>query len=171
MIHYAHPVTSGPACISSDNTRTTKDLVVTGLTFVRDHVTCQNCLVDVDDTQNVTNEAAWAQNRSAGYDPMGFPHVSEDVLAIFPDPAIVYTVVILPTICEGDATKRDTPQQPGFAIKGFQHFTTGEAVVFAEREAGPDGYAVVYPLTAFPRHLPAHRPIAYYYRATWHKAV
>lgn len=171
MIHHVHGATCVPSCIAYDNTRTIKDLVITGLTNRVEHVTCRNCWADIDDTGNITLEAARAQNRATGYDPMGFAHAEDNASAIFPDPTIAYTVIILPKNCNEDATKRDLPDQPGFAMDQFQHFTAREAVAFAEREAGPDGFASVYLLTAFPRHIPAHEPVAYYYQQTWHRVV
>jgi hypothetical protein len=170
MIHHAHAATSGPACIASDNTRTTRDIVVTGLTFIRDHVTCPNCLADVDDTGNVIEQAARAQNAMA-YNPLDFPHVAEPPSEIFPDPAMTYTVVLLPTSATGDVTRRDTPYQPGFAMERYAHCTSACAIAYAEDRTPDDGFSVVYPLVEFPRHLPGHRPIAYYGHSIWFRVL
>jgi hypothetical protein len=170
MIHHAHPVTSGAACIASDNTRTNKDIRITGLTYVREVVTCPNCLVDVDDTGNTTERAARAQNAMA-YNPLDFPHVAEPSSEIFTNPAMTYTVVLLPVKATGDATKRDTPYQSGFAMDRYAHCTTACAIAYAESRTPDDGFSVIYPLVEFPRHLPGYRPIAYYGHSTWFKVL
>jgi len=170
MIHHAHGATSGPSCIAYDNLRTTKDLVVTGLTFLREHVTCPNCLIDTDDLGNVTEEASLAQNALA-YDPLDFSHVPEDPSVIFTDPTIIYTVIVCPTDVTGDVTRRDNPDQPGFAMEGFVHLAATEARIYAEHHALINGMTVVYNLVEFPRHLPAHQPVAYRDRSTWYQVI
>jgi hypothetical protein len=170
MIHYAHGATSGPACIAYDNTRTTRDLVVTGLTFIRDNVTCRNCLADVDDTGNVTEDAARAQNALA-YDPLDFGHIPADPNTIFVNPVVMFTVIVCPADARGDVTRRDTPDQAGFAVAEFGHFHANEARAYAERQALTSGFAVVYPLVRYPRHLRAYRPIAYRDGSTWYRVI
>lgn len=170
MIHHAHGATSGPSCIAYDNTRTTKDLVVTGLTFIRDHVTCPNCRADVDETGNVTEDAARAQNAMA-YNPVDFGHVPADPNTIFVNPMVVYTVIVCPTDATGDVTRRDTPEQPGFAMEGFGHFNSTAAITYAEQQALINGFVVVYPRVEVPRHLAAYRPLAYRDRSTWYRVI
>jgi len=170
VIHHAHGATSGPSCIAYDNTRMTRDLVVTGLSFIRDHVTCPNCLADVDDTGNVTYDAARAQNATA-YNPIDFGHIPADPNTIFVNPTVVFTVIVCPFDVDGDVTRRDTPDQPGFAMEGFSRHSAVEARAYAEHQALINGFVVVYTLVQYPRHLPAYRPIAYRDRSTWYRVI
>lgn len=170
MIHHAHPVTSGPSCIAYDNTRTTKDIVVTDLTLIRGNVTCPNCLADVSPSGNVTEEAAQAQN-AVGYDPTDFSYVAVDPDQIFTDPMVIFTVVVCPHNATGDVTRRDNPYQPGFAMAAFGHFEASTVREYAEHQAAANGFVVVYPKVRYPRHLPAYRPIAYRDETTWYRVI
>lgn len=169
MIHYAHGVTCGPSCIAYDNTITTDDIVVTDLTFNWRHVTCANCIVDVDEAGNVTDEAARAQ-AATDYNPIGFSHIPINPYVIFTKSTNIYTVIVCPTDT-GDSPQRDTPDQAGFAMEGFGHFNSAMAIIHAENQARINGFVVVYPLVALPRHLRAYRPIAYRDRSTWYRVV
>jgi hypothetical protein len=155
-IHQAHVVTSGPACVAYDNHRSIPDA---RCTFVTDDVTCLPCLIDVDDTGQVTEVAARAQNTDH-YDPYDFVSFPASAAEVIVDTDAEYTIITMAT--DGNPDALTDPVGPGFHLGRIQHLTADRVAPVAEELAQMGHDVVIYHgHITYPRHLRGHRPIGY----------